>query len=43
MEDSLADVGMHVMRYGLVMIWIGGMKFTKVEAESNHSLRTARL
>lgn len=35
MEGFFVAIGMFVARYGLVlvMIWIGGMKFTKVEAE----------
>src|SRR5205807_10076506 len=35
MGDRLKLIGMHVARYGLVIVllWIGGMKFTAYEAE----------
>jgi reactive chlorine resistance protein C len=35
MSDRLRMIGMHVARYGLVVVllWIGGMKFTAYEAE----------
>ena len=35
MSNRLQFVGMHVTRYGLVLVllWIGGMKFTAYEAE----------
>jgi uncharacterized membrane protein YkgB len=35
MSDRLQTIGMHVARYGLVVVllWIGGMKFTAYEAE----------
>jgi uncharacterized membrane protein YkgB len=35
MSDRLERIGMHVARYGLVVVllWIGGMKFTAYEAE----------
>ena len=35
MGDRLRKLGMHVARYGLVIVllWIGGMKFTAYEAE----------
>ncbi len=35
MGDRLKLLGMHVARYGLVIVllWIGGMKFTGYEAE----------
>jgi uncharacterized membrane protein YkgB len=35
MDDRLKVIGMHVSRYGLVvvLVWIGGMKFTTYEAE----------
>jgi uncharacterized membrane protein YkgB len=35
MSDRLQFIGMHVTRYGLVLVllWIGGMKFTAYEAE----------
>src|SRR3954465_676571 len=35
MGDRLKSIGMHVARYGLaiVLLWIGGMKFTAYEAE----------
>src|SRR5262249_12791305 len=35
MGDRLTSIGMHVARYGLVIVllWIGGMKFTAYEAE----------
>ena len=34
MSDRLNSIGMHVARYGLVIVllWIGGMKFTAYEA-----------
>jgi uncharacterized membrane protein YkgB len=35
MSDRLQTIGKHVARYGLVLVllWIGGMKFTAYEAE----------
>src|SRR5436853_7911403 len=35
MGDRLKSIGMHIARYGLaiVVLWIGGMKFTAYEAE----------
>ena len=35
MGDRLKSIGMHIARYGLaiVLLWIGGMKFTAYEAE----------
>jgi uncharacterized membrane protein YkgB len=35
LADPLSVVGTHVARYGLaiVLLWIGGMKFTAYEAE----------
>ena len=35
MSNHLKTIGMHVTRYGLaiVLLWIGGMKFTVYEAE----------
>ena len=35
MSNRLQFIGMHVTRYGLVLVllWIGGMKFTAYEAE----------
>jgi uncharacterized membrane protein YkgB len=35
MSNRLQFIGMHVIRYGLVLVllWIGGMKFTAYEAE----------
>lgn len=35
MENLLTEIGIFVGRYGLVLLlfWIGGMKFTRVEAE----------
>ena len=35
MNDRLQTIGKHVARYGLVLVllWIGGMKFTAYEAE----------
>jgi reactive chlorine resistance protein C len=35
MSNGLQFIGMHVTRYGLVLVllWIGGMKFTAYEAE----------
>src|SRR4051812_4836934 len=35
MSDRLKSIGLNVSRYGLVvvLIWIGGMKFTAYEAE----------
>ncbi|MDG3006488.1 YkgB family protein [Paludisphaera mucosa] len=35
MGDRLKSIGLHVTRYGLVLVllWIGGMKFTAYEAE----------
>src|SRR6201994_1511051 len=35
MAERLKRIGMHVTRYGLVIVllWIGGMKFTAYEAE----------
>src|SRR5436305_1190428 len=35
MDDRLKSIGMHIARYGLaiVLLWIGGMKFTAYEAE----------
>jgi uncharacterized membrane protein YkgB len=35
MSNRLQSIGMHVTRYGLVLVllWIGGMKFTAYEAE----------
>jgi uncharacterized membrane protein YkgB len=35
MSDRLQTIGKHVARYGLVVVllWIGGMKFTAYEAE----------
>ena len=35
MDHRLQMIGMHVARYGLVIVllWIGGMKFTAYEAE----------
>ncbi len=35
MSESLKTIGLHVSRYGLaiVIVWIGGMKFTAYEAE----------
>src|SRR3954453_20823513 len=35
MGDPLKSIGMHIARYGLaiVLLWIGGMKFTAYEAE----------
>src|SRR5918996_4384114 len=35
MSDRLQTIGKHVTRYGLVVVllWIGGMKFTAYEAE----------
>src|SRR3954452_10292140 len=35
MGDRLKSIGMHITRYGLVIVllWIGGMKFTAYEAE----------
>lgn len=35
MSNSFQFIGMHVTRYGLVLVllWIGGMKFTAYEAE----------
>ena len=35
MSDRLQRIGVHVTRYGLVLVllWIGGMKFTVYEAE----------
>ncbi len=35
MSDRLKAIGLHVSRYGLVIVllWIGGMKFTAYEAE----------
>src|SRR3569832_2688205 len=35
MADRLETIGTHVVRYGLVIVllWIGGMKFTAYEAE----------
>ena len=35
MSDWLKRIGIHVTRYGLVVVllWIGGMKFTTYEAE----------
>ena len=35
LSDKLRAIGTHVTRYGLVVVllWIGGMKFTAYEAE----------
>jgi uncharacterized membrane protein YkgB len=35
MNERIQTLGMHVARYGLVVVllWIGGMKFTEYEAE----------
>jgi uncharacterized membrane protein YkgB len=35
MENILTEIGVIAIRYGLVLVllWIGGMKFTQVEAE----------
>ena len=35
MGERLRLIGMHISRYGLVIVllWIGGMKFTAYEAE----------
>ena len=37
MGDRLKSIGMHIARYGLaiVMLWIGGMKFTAYEGMSH--------
>jgi uncharacterized membrane protein YkgB len=42
MGDRLRVIGMHVARYGLVIVllWIGGMKFTAYEAEGIKPLVT---
>ena len=45
MSDRLQTIGTHVARYGLVIVllWIGGMKFTAYEAEGiDRWWRTAR-
>jgi reactive chlorine resistance protein C len=36
MSERLKSIGLHITRYGLVIVllWIGGMKFTAYEAES---------
>jgi uncharacterized membrane protein YkgB len=35
MSNRLKSIGTHIARYGLVVVllWIGGMKFTTYEAE----------
>jgi reactive chlorine resistance protein C len=35
LADRLKRIGTHALRYGLVLVllWIGGMKFTAYEAE----------
>ncbi len=42
MSKALKRIGMHVSRYGLVLVllWIGGMKFTAYEAEGIKPLVT---
>ena len=42
LADRLNAIGMHVARYGLVIVllWIGGMKFTAYEAEGIRPLVT---
>ena len=42
MGDRLKSIGMHIARYGLVIVllWIGGMKFTAYEAEGIKPLVT---
>ena len=45
MAERLKMIGTHVARYGLVIVllWIGGMKFTAYEAEGiSRSWRIAR-
>jgi uncharacterized membrane protein YkgB len=42
--ERIETVGRHCVRYGLVLVlvWIGGMKFTAYEAEGiSHSYRAA--
>ena len=36
MAERLKGIGTHITRYGLVIVllWIGGMKFTEYEANS---------
>src|SRR4051812_16101307 len=42
MGDRLKSIGMNIARYGLaiVLLWIGGMKFTAYEAEGIRPLVT---
>ena len=42
MGDRLKSIGTHIARYGLVIVllWIGGMKFTAYEAEGIRPLVT---
>ncbi|WP_422929471.1 YkgB family protein [Singulisphaera sp. PoT] len=42
MSERLKSIGLHVCRYGLVIVllWIGGMKFTAYEAEGIKPLVT---
>jgi uncharacterized membrane protein YkgB len=42
MGNQLKSIGMHIARYGLVIVllWIGGMKFTAYEAEGIRPLVT---
>src|SRR3954454_18205566 len=42
MGNRLKSIGMHIARYGLVIVllWIGGMKFTAYEAEGIRPLVT---